>query len=57
MSLLIPMHCTILLDNQQGTQEECLVILFKNYWEAYSYEVFVCMEEDGMCCPVRFATL
>lgn len=49
MSLLVPMHCTILLDN-----ELCPVILFKNYWEAYFYEVFVCMEEGGLCCPVRF---
>lgn len=52
MTLLVPMHCTISVENQQ----HC-VILFKNYWEAYSYEVFVCMEEDGLCCPVRFATL
>lgn len=49
MSLLIPMHCTIFLDNELHS-----VILFKNYWEAYSYEGLVCMEEDGLCCPVRF---
>lgn len=47
--LIVPVHCTLILDSVEHN-----VVLFKNYWEAYRYEVFVCLEADGYFCPVRF---